>query len=163
VIAMMISNHYPVAFGHPSSWALIAFILAIGAVTRHWFNSHDRGVRGRAVQWQWPVAGLLFIGMMWFSAWRPDQAMAAVDPPRAMQVVEAHCTACHAAAPRHESFDEAPGGAAFDTLQGIRTHASGMLAQAVLSRAMPLGNESGMTEAERATLGAWLRAGAPAE
>ena len=27
VIAMMVSNHYPIAFGHPHSWVLIGFIL----------------------------------------------------------------------------------------------------------------------------------------
>jgi uncharacterized membrane protein len=31
---------------------------------------------------------------------------------------------------------------------------------AVASRAMPLGNETGMTDAERAKLGSWIQAGA---
>jgi uncharacterized membrane protein len=32
---------------------------------------------------------------------------------------------------------------------------------AVASRAMPLGNETGMTDQDRARLGAWIKAGAP--
>ena len=161
VIALMISNHYPVAFGHPHAWVLVAFILAIGAVVRMWFNRHDQGVTGRAVQWQWPVAALLFIGMMWVSAWRPDAVAAAVAPERARAVVEAHCVSCHAAAPTDPAFVEAPKGVALDTLAGIRAHADAMTAQAVLSKAMPLGNATGMTAEERAVLGAWLAAGAP--
>jgi uncharacterized membrane protein len=33
--------------------------------------------------------------------------------------------------------------------------------QAVTTHAMPLGNVTGITDAERATLGAWIAAGAP--
>ncbi|MEO0679225.1 MAG: urate hydroxylase PuuD [Pseudomonadota bacterium] len=163
VIAMMISNHYPIAFGHPHSWVLIGFILAIGAVVRLWFNGHDEGLHGRAMAWQWPTATLLFIGMMWFSAWRPDvRTDVAFEAGEAVRIVQTHCAACHAAVPSHESFAEAPGGVMLETLAGIREHRNAVMAQAVLSKAMPMGNESGMTEEERAVLGAWLRAGAPA-
>ncbi|HKK36346.1 MAG TPA: urate hydroxylase PuuD [Paracoccaceae bacterium] len=162
VIALMISNHYPVAFGHPHSWVLIALILAIGAAVRNWFNLHDQDVKGPRLAWQWPTAAVLFVALMGFSAWRPDAVAATLEPARAMAVVEAHCAACHAASPRHADFVEAPGGVAFDTLEEMRAQADAMLAQAVLSKAMPLGDETGITAEERAILGAWLRAGAPA-
>lgn len=163
VVLMMISNHYPVAFGHPYSFVLIGLILVAGAVIRHWFNGLERGLSRAALAWQWPVAGALAVAMVAVSAWRPDQADAAVEPQRALAVVTTHCADCHAARPSHESFEEAPGGVVFDTVEAIRAHAPKMLAQAVLSEAMPLGNETGMTEEERAILGAWLRAGAPVE
>ena len=38
----------------------------------------------------------------------------------------------------------------------LRHDVSHIMAQAVQGRAMPLGNETGMTDAERATLGAFL-------
>ncbi|MAS44044.1 MAG: cysteine desulfurase [Rhodobacteraceae bacterium] len=163
VVAMMISNHYPIAFGHPHNWILVGYILAIGGIIRHFFNMHDQGKHGRAVMWQWPTATLLFICMMWTSAWRPDQGSADLDAGRAMTIVATHCTVCHAASPLHENFEEAPGGVMFDTVEQMRTHAPKMLAQAVLSNIMPLGNETGMTAEDRAVLGAWLRAGAPEE
>ncbi|MDF2232660.1 urate hydroxylase PuuD [Albimonas sp. CAU 1670] len=161
VIAMMVSNHYPMAFGHPSNWVIVAFILAIGGIVRHFFNSHDMGKHDWAVRWQLPTASLLFIVMMWFSSWRPDQVQADLEPQRAMAIVATHCSVCHAQTPRHDGFDEAPGGVMFDTLDQIRAHAPKMLAQAVMSNIMPLGNETGMMPEERAVLGAWLRAGAP--
>lgn len=161
VILMMISNHYPVAFGHPRSWVLIALILVIGAVVRHWFNMHEKGTEGWAMRWQWPLAMVLAILMMWFSSWRPDRALAAVEPARAMALVAEHCVSCHASVPRHDGFSEAPGGVRLETLEEIRIHSAKIIAQAVMSKAMPLGNETGITEAERAILGAWIRAGAP--
>ena len=50
---------------------------------------------------------------------------------------------------------------AFDTPEEIRLHAAQIEQQAVLSKIMPLGNTTGMTEAERQMLGAWIEAGAP--
>jgi len=38
-------------------------------------------------------------------------------------------------------------------------HAQRIEAQAVLAKIMPLGNTTGMTEAERRKLGAWIEAG----
>jgi ATPase subunit of ABC transporter with duplicated ATPase domains len=45
-----------------------------------------------------------------------------------------------------------------DSVAGIRKSAAQVMAQAVQGRAMPLGNETGITEAERAKLGAWIAA-----
>ena len=42
----------------------------------------------------------------------------------------------------------------------ITSQATRIQAQAVASDAMPLGNVTGMTEAERAALAAWIAAGA---
>ena len=165
VVLMMISNHYPIAFGHPHSWVLIAIILIIGAVVRQWFNAHESGAHGLKMQWQWPMAAILALCLMWFSSWRPDLAKALtadVAPAAAVEIVTLHCTACHASLPAHEAFEVAPGGIHFDDLAAIRQHSAKIMAQSVMSQAMPLGNETGMTSEERAILGAWLRAGAPA-
>jgi uncharacterized membrane protein len=48
-----------------------------------------------------------------------------------------------------------------DTPAAIVSNAQKMNEQAVLTKAMPIGNLTHMTEAERATLGAWVAAGAP--
>jgi uncharacterized membrane protein len=42
----------------------------------------------------------------------------------------------------------------------LRINAARIQAQAVASHNMPLGNETGMTEAERQTIGAWIAQGA---
>ena len=49
---------------------------------------------------------------------------------------------------------------AFDTPQEIKERVSAIEQQAVVLKAMPLGNLTHMTQAERDELGAWIRQGA---
>ena len=158
VVFLMISNHYPMTFGHPHSWVMVAIVLGLGVIIRDWFNKHESGAHGTPVLWQWPAAAVLGVGLIAFSAWRPDVGPAPdiVDDIEALAIVQTHCAACHAAAPRHEGFDEAPGGIRLESLDDVRQHARAVRAQAVLANIMPLGNETGMTPEERAILGAWL-------
>ncbi|MCL5777538.1 urate hydroxylase PuuD [Limibaculum sp. FT325] len=163
VVFLMISNHYPFTFGHPHAPAIVAGVLVLGAVVRDWFNRYEAGATGAAIRWQWPVAGLLVVGLAAFSAWRPDRVAVegAVTGAEAMAIAQSHCTACHASRPIAEGFDEAPAGITLETLGDLRRHAAKVRAQAVLSEAMPLGNPTGMTAAERGRLGAWIEAGTP--
>ena len=48
-----------------------------------------------------------------------------------------------------------PKGITLDTIEGLRSYRKSVAIQIVIERAMPLGNETNMTEAERARLGAW--------
>jgi len=76
--------------------------------------------------------------------------------------VAQRCASCHAEAPTQEGFAVAPKGILLDTPERIRAHAQKIHAQAVATKAMPIGNLTGMTDAERAQLAAWIAAGAPA-
>ncbi len=163
VILMMISNHYPMTYSHPYAWVMVAMVLIIGAVVRIFYNRHEAGVHGFAVQWQWPVVAVTAIALIAFSMWRPDQKTVDFDPLVAMEIVNNRCVTCHSATPTSEMFDAPPAGIAFDNLDQIRAQASKMVAQSVLSNSMPLGNITEMTDEERVIMGSWLRAGAPAE
>ena len=79
---------------------------------------------------------------------------------RAQGIIQKHCVMCHAATPTHAGFSAPPLGATFDTPAQIRTYAPKINERAVLSTSMPLGNETGMTDEERAQLGAWIKQGA---
>ena len=74
-------------------------------------------------------------------------------------IIDRHCVACHAAAPTHRGVPVAPNGAAFDTDAGLAKHLDKIYARAVATQSMPQGNETGMTDLERAQLGAWIKAG----
>jgi uncharacterized membrane protein len=50
-----------------------------------------------------------------------------------------------------------------ETAAQLKAHAERVLAQTVLSEAMPLGNVTEMTAEERVRLGAWIRGGMPDE
>jgi uncharacterized membrane protein len=49
-------------------------------------------------------------------------------------------------------------GVKFDTMDEIKLYATRIKQQAVDAHNMPLGNETGMTDEERAKLGAWIAA-----
>ena len=69
-----------------------------------------------------------------------------------------HCVMCHAVKPSHESFQEAPKNITLETVDDLKKYAATIYAQTVQTKAMPLGNQTDMTDDERATLGRWLKA-----
>jgi len=87
----------------------------------------------------------------------PFSRAVAVDDAEVLALMQKHCVMCHATKPTHESFREAPKNIVLETIAEIRKHAATISAQTVQTRAMPLGNQSGMTDDERATLAQWLK------
>jgi uncharacterized membrane protein len=96
------------------------------------------------------------------AAARPRPPVAVADPGYAAVrvIVDRHCVTCHAAQPTHKGIPAAPNGAMFDTPEGLAKHADKIYARAVATHGMPLGDETHMTDQERAELGAWIKAGA---
>jgi len=166
VLFMMISNHYPIVFGHEWNWLVVALILALGAIIREFYNAHNAGRTGMAIRWQWPTAAVLVAALITLTAWKPSGEAVVEDEVYtvdALAIVQTHCIACHSAKPSDENFEKAPGGIMFDDAAMLKTHAAKVLAQSVLTKAMPLGNKTGMTDDERARLGAWIKIGMPDE
>ncbi len=162
VLFMMISNHYPMVFSHDWNWLMVALVLALGAVIRDYFNAHNQGKSGPALQWQWPTAAVLTVALIALTAWKPGGEIVVEDDVytvNALAIVQTRCVSCHSAKPTDEDFDEAPGGVMFDTAGQLKQHAPKVLAQAVLTDAMPLANKTAMTDDERARLGAWIKSG----
>ena len=67
---------------------------------------------------------------------------------------------CHSAHPTDDVFRQAQAGVMFDTPEQIEARAQRILVRAVQTRTMPLGNKTGMTDEERALIGAWIEQGA---
>jgi uncharacterized membrane protein len=162
VVFMMISNHYPIVYGHPWSPLIALGIVVGGALVRHFFNTYDAGKLDWTAKAAIPAAFVLLVALVALTGYRPDAptggdvAFADIHP-----IIQEHCVQCHSTRPTHEGFPEPPKGVAFDTPEDLRTFAKQIEQQTVLSKTMPLGNETGMTDAERQTLGAWVQAGAP--
>jgi uncharacterized membrane protein len=74
-----------------------------------------------------------------------------------LAIVQRHCVMCHAMKPTHESFQEAPKNIMLEILADLRKYATAIYAQTVQSKAMPLGNQTGMTDDERNTVGRWVK------
>ena len=81
VIFLFLSNHYPLATSTRHSWVVIALVLVMGAVIRHYFNTHHK--TGRKENWTWGVAAglfLLMIGLSAYPVFRGEPDTAATDP-----------------------------------------------------------------------------------
>ncbi len=175
VLFTMISNHYPITYGHAWNWAILLALFLIGAGTRHYFNLRNMG---RAKTWIPVAAAAAIVGLAFVSAPAVsgtggvdlggpagvgDAGDESVSFERVHQIVVARCVSCHSANPSHELFDAPPAGAAFDTPEEIRARAEKIYQMTVATKVMPLGNWTGMTDEERRVLGRWIRQGARIE
>jgi uncharacterized membrane protein len=87
------------------------------------------------------------------------RAASPVSDAEALALAAKHCTACHSAEPTHPAFGKPPKGIRLDSIEGLRRYAKEIVIQVVTERAMPLGNETDMTDEERNRLGAWAAGG----
>jgi uncharacterized membrane protein len=160
VVLTMISNHFPFLYGYEHAWLVLVALMLIGAWVRHFFVLRRRGRTVLAIPAAAAVATVALA--LAIEPDEPERATAGpLDAPEAVAIVERRCVTCHSANPTSEQFRSAPGGVVLDTIEQITARADAIRAQAVDSRAMPLGNVTGMTDDERETLGAWIDAGAP--
>ena len=158
VLFVMISNHYPMTYGSRYGWLVLVAILLLAAYVRHFFNLRHRG---RAV-WAIPVSAAIGAAALGF-------AIAPQPPPRVAQrtsfadvqsIVARRCASCHADRPTQAGFASAPKDVMLDTPERIVANAPRIYEQAVATRAMPIGNLTGMTDVERDTIASWIASGA---
>ena len=157
VVFLMISNHYPTISSGSMNWVVISGVFVVGFLVRHFFNLKHSG---RTEWWLFPAAGLVTVALIVVTLPRRQEvASAPVRFPQVERIVQARCQVCHSATPRYPGFDQAPKGVMFDTPAEIAIHAPQIYTQAVASKAMPLGNLTGITDEERKTLGMWIASG----
>jgi uncharacterized membrane protein len=162
VIFLMIANHYPLMFATRFNWLIVAIVLAIGPVIRHFFNSRHEG-KG-SPWWTWGVAAAGMLAVAWLSGLGPRDAGARagrIDVKAAENTVLARCSMCHMEGPVWPGVHSPPKGVLLDSPENIRRHARLIEINAVRSHAMPPGNITEMTGEERQILATWLAAGAP--
>ncbi len=58
VVFAMLSNHFPFTYGTRNGWLVLVALMAIGALTRHYFNLRHRGLN------VWPILGVARRGML---------------------------------------------------------------------------------------------------
>jgi uncharacterized membrane protein len=158
VLFAMLSNHFPFLYSHSQAWLVLLAMMGLAAWLRHFFNLRHQG---RVV---WAIPASAAVGVV---------AVAAVIYPRAapisqgnvtfaqaQAVIKQRCVPCHSATPTQQGFSEAPRGVMFDTPDQILARAEQINQQAVVMKSMPMGNLTGMTQAERDLLGAWVQEGA---
>ncbi|MHB8630939.1 MAG: urate hydroxylase PuuD [Candidatus Limnocylindria bacterium] len=161
VLFAMISQHFPFTYGHDNAWLVLLAFMGLGALVRHGFNLRHQGRDVRPT-----VAAVATVGVALVIALAPPApgpaGLTAADFPAVRQVFQARCVTCHSAHPTRPGITAAPKGVLFDTQAELVANAQRAYEQVVVTKAMPLGNVTGMTEAERDFIGRWVRSGAPA-
>jgi uncharacterized membrane protein len=163
VVVLMISNHYPLLFATKYNWAIVAIVLALGPIIRHFFNERHAG--RASPWWVWGVAALGMIAIGLLSAAGPRDAKAAALPAKATyanveEIVLSRCSMCHGAEPVWAGIITAPKGILLDDEAHIRRNGRLIARNAAWASAMPPGNVTEMTGEERAVIAAWVAAGA---
>jgi uncharacterized membrane protein len=163
VIFLMLSNHYPLFFGTRFNWLIVAIVLLIGPVIRHFFNSRHEG-RGNP-WWTWVVAAAGMLLITWLSGAGPSGARSGALPatPKfadVQDIIISRCSMCHTSEPVWAGIAAAPGGVRLDDAEQIKLHARLIEIYAVRSHAMPPGNVTEISDDDRRILEAWLTVGA---
>lgn len=164
VLFIMISNHFPMTYGHEYGWAVLAALSAVSIAVRHHFNVQHKS---NATFWVMPVGALIVVLIAWLTT--PglfDENAKALKEHRpvtyaeAQTVVAKHCYSCHSAAPTDTVFVVAPNGVRFDSDELMQRYALTMKTRVWDVRNMPFGNKSEISEEERLILAAWAQQGA---
>ena len=165
VLFVMISTHYPFTYGHPWGWAILLGLFGVGALTRHGFNLRNSG---RSPGWTWPAAVAMLVGV---AVWAGVSGRAGghrlsiedrdVEYATVERIIVARCVSCHAREPANDLFEAPPGGIVLETRAQVEALRERIRAVTVDARVMPLGNFTGMTDEERAELGAWIAGAEP--
>ncbi len=168
VVFLMIANHYPLLFATRYNWLIVAIVLAIGPVIRHFFNSRHEG-KG-SPWWTWGVAAAGMIAIAWLSgarAARGNTRRAAADADVRGGRRHRACPAAACAMPREPVWPgiaAAPKGVA---ARHAREHPPARAAdrdqRGALGRHAARQHHRDDRRRSARMLAAWLAAGAPAK
>ena len=158
VLFIMISNHYPMTYSGPYGWLVLAGISIAGVLVRRFYVL----THFKRLVIALPVAAMVLLAIIAYAiAPRATTAAGpAVSYAQVAPIVAERCAVCHSARPTFGGFSAPPAGVLLDTPAHVIANAAQIRAQAVATHAMPLGNVTHITDSERATLGAWIDAGA---
>jgi uncharacterized membrane protein len=159
VVVLMISNHYPLLYATRFNWIIVAIVLALGPVIRHFFNERHAGRKSPWWVWGVAAAGVIAIGFLSAAGPREVKASALSTQPTLANVEEiviSRCSMCHAAEPVWAGIVTAPKGILLDGTEHIQRNIRLIGRVAAWSSAMPPGNITEMTSEERAVLAAYI-------
>jgi uncharacterized membrane protein len=169
VLFVMISNHYAMTYGARYNWLVLIAISCAGAWVRAWFVARHKPAQRSAVARALPAAlGAVTLAVVVFALAPIGEQKAggaaisapAVSIARVQLIVERRCAPCHAKSPTQPGFNAAPNGLLLEDIDQLSAYLP-QVQQQLAMRTMPLGNLTGMTDEERATMLTWTRLRVP--
>ncbi len=163
VLFVMISNHYAMTYGHEFNWLILIGITIAGALIRVYFVQHHFG---RPSPITIVIAVFILLAIAAAIAPRSSGTSQAAEMTAAERfaqvksVIDNRCNSCHAIVPTQPGFTAPPKGMIFETPQQIASQALLIHQQTVVTKAMPIGNLTQITEEERALVDKWYKDGA---
>lgn len=171
VVFLMLSNHYPLAFGTEYSWIIASLIFLTGVTIRHYFNTMH--ATGKGPHWTWAVTIVLFIIIAWLSTVRgsdtyevaqsrdltaqEQQYVEVASFESAFETVIGNCSMCHSREPAWEGLHWAPKGVFLETRSDVARNAEAIYLHAGVSSAMPPPNAIEMDAEARSKIIAWVK------
>ncbi|MFW2589359.1 urate hydroxylase PuuD [Sagittula sp. SSi028] len=171
VVFLMLSNHYPLAFGTQYAWIIACLIFLTGVTIRHYFNTMHR--TGKGPHWTWLVTVLIMVVIAWLSTVKgmdsfEDSEARALTPYEerfasaegfddAYLTVVGNCSMCHGREPAWNGLHWPPKGVVLETRADVARHADQIYMQAGRSHAMPPPNAIDMDPQARQQIVTWYR------
>jgi len=155
IIFIMISNHYPMTYGHEQGWLVLVAIGFISAYARHFFNLKNQGVSKPSILVISAIMLAALAAAMVPAKIEAQKGEAVLTDMQAMTIIGQRCISCHATSPTNEGFATAPAGIILETAEQVLSMKDKMI-PALQTGYMPLGNLTNMTDQERQQLMVWL-------
>jgi uncharacterized membrane protein len=156
VLFIMLSNHYPMTYGHEYGWIVLGCIILITAWARHFFNLRHQGV---VKPWILISAFVAFAALAWVLMPQPtaqNTTTERLSDRQAIALIKDKCASCHSQSPSDDVFTVAPAGVTYDTEQEILNWLPRIQARVIMSKDMPFMNKTQMTELQRSQLADWI-------
>jgi uncharacterized membrane protein len=158
VLLAMLSNHYSFLWNHPRNWLVLILLMFAGAAIRQFFVLRHGWKLGRN-RHPLPYAAVGVAAIVATAVWLAPAPGAATAAPvqeagyaQVRTILEQRCYQCHGAQLQMKNVR-------LDSPELLRQHAASVHQQTVVTKLMPLNNATGITDAERAVIDRWFRAG----
>jgi uncharacterized membrane protein len=160
VLFTMLSNHYGFLYQAKYNWVVLVAVMLGGALIRTSFVLRHKALAfGKTVPWQYAAVGTVVLAGVVFAMLPAPQAAATASAAPVkfadvQPVIAQRCQMCHNEQMQSKNVR-------LDSATEIGKHAQMVYQQSVVLKTMPLNNATQITDAERALIGTWFKAGAP--
>ena len=153
LLFIMISNHYPMTYGHEHAWLILALICLNAAFVRHYFNLKHQD---NHQPWILVAGTVILFAIVGYMIPKPVELTDSnfVTDTRIVEISGLRCASCHADKPTNPAFTAAPAGISLETIEQLNANKVRVI-QAVQTNYMPLGNMTNMTDEERSEMIIW--------